>query len=152
MQTLTRVNRTYKNHRYGYIVDFADIKAEFDATNRAYFDELNAELGNDLEFYSNLFKSKEEIEQEVEEIKEILFHYDTNNLEKFSQQISEIQDRETVLLIKKVLGNAKSLYNLARLFGHNDLLEKIDFKKLGDLYRETDNHLSLLNTRESLKK
>ena len=151
LQTLTRVNRTYKNFRYGYIVDFADIKAEFDATNKAYFDELQAELGDEMEFYSNLFKSKEEIEEEIADIKEILFHFNTTNAEIFSQQISKIQDREEVLRIKKALGNAKSLYNLIRLFGHVELLDKIDFKKLGQLYRETENHLALLNTQEALK-
>ncbi len=151
LQTLTRVNRTYKNFKYGYVVDFADIRAEFDATNRAYFDELQEELGDEMEFYSNLFKSKEEIEEEILDIKEILFHFDTNNAELFSQQITQIQDRKKVLLIKKALGNAKSLYNLIRLFGHFDLLDKIDFKKLEQLYRETENHLALLNTQEALK-
>ena len=151
LQTLTRVNRTYKNFKYGYVVDFADIRAEFDATNKAYFDELQAELGDEMEFYSNLFKSKEEIEEEISEIKEILFHYDTENAEIFSQQISQIQDRNIVLKIKKALGNAKSLYNLIRLFGHFDLLEKVDFKKLSQLYREAENHLALLNTKEALE-
>jgi type I restriction enzyme, R subunit len=151
LQTLTRVNRTYKNFKYGYVVDFADIRAEFDATNKAYFDELQAELGDEMEFYSDLFKSKEEIEKEIAEIKDILFYFDTTNAELFSQQITQIQDREKVLLIKKALGNAKSLYNLIRLFGHFDLLEKIDFKKLAQLYRETENHLALLNTQEALK-
>lgn len=151
LQTLTRVNRTYKNFKYGYVVDFADIRAEFDATNKAYFDELQAELGDEMEFYSDLFKSKEEIEKEIAEIKDILFYFDTTNAELFSQQITQIQDREKVLLIKKALGNAKSLYNLIRLFGHFDLLEKIDFKKLAQLYRETENHLTLLNTQEALK-
>lgn len=42
LQALTRVNRTYKDFRYGYVVDFADIRKEFDATNKAYFDELQA--------------------------------------------------------------------------------------------------------------
>jgi len=151
LQTLTRVNRTYKNFKYGYVVDFADIRAEFDATNKAYFDELQAELGDEMEFYSNLFKSKEEIEEEISEIKEILFHYDTENAELFSQQISQIQDRNIVLKIKKALGNAKSLYNLIRLFGHFDLLEKVDFKKSSQLYREAENHLALLNTQEALE-
>ena len=151
LQTLTRVNRTYKNFKYGYVVDFADIRAEFDATNKLYFDELQAELGDEIEFYSKLFKSKEEIEKEISEIKEILFHYDTENAELFSQQISQIQDRNIVLKIKKALGNAKSLYNLIRLFGHFDLLDKIDFKKLSQLYRETENHLALLNTKEQLE-
>ena len=151
LQTLTRVNRTYKNFKYGYVVDFADIRAEFDATNKAYFDELQAELGDEMEFYSNLFKSKEEIEEEIEEIKEILFYFDTTNAELFSQQISQIQDRGKVILIKKALGNAKSLYNLIRLFGHFDLLEKVNFKKLSQLYREAENHLALLSTKESLE-
>jgi type I restriction enzyme, R subunit len=152
LQTLTRVNRTYKNFKYGYVVDFADIRAEFDATNKAYFDELQAELGDEMEYYSNLFKSKAEIEEEIAEIKEILFHFRRRLTQKlFSQQITHIQDREKVLLIKKALANAKSLYNLIRLFGHFDLLEKIDFKKLGQLYRETENHLALLNTKEALE-
>lgn len=151
LQTLTRVNRTYKTFKYGYVVDFADIKAEFDATNKAYFDELQAELGDEMESYSELFKSKEEIQEEIDEIKEVLFHFDTTNAENFSKQITQIKDREKVLLIRKALNNAKSLYNLIRLFGHFDLLKKIDFKKLGQLFRETENHLALLNTQEGLK-
>lgn len=151
LQTLTRVNRPYKKFRYGYVVDFADIRAEFDATNKAYFDELQAELGDEMVFYSNLFKSKEEIEIEIAEIKEILFHFDTSNAEVFQHQISQIKDRDKVIAIKNALGNAKSLYNLIRLFGHYDLLERVDFKKLAQLYRETENHLALLNTRESLE-
>ena len=47
--------------------------------------------------------------------------------------------------IVKVLDNAKSLYNLIRLFGHYELLDKIDFAKLTLLYREAQNHLNLLN-------
>jgi len=151
LQTLTRVNRTYKKHRYGYVVDFADIKAEFDATNKAYFNELQEELGDEMEFYSDLFKTEEEIEKEIAEIKDILFYFNTSNAELFSQQITQIKDREKLLLIKKALGNAKSLYNLIRLLGHFDLLEKIDFKKLAQLYRVTEDHLALLNTQEALK-
>ena len=41
LQALTRVNRPYKSFRYGYVVDFADIRAEFDKTNKALFDELH---------------------------------------------------------------------------------------------------------------
>ncbi len=151
LQTLTRVNRTYKGFRYGYIVDFADIRSEFDATNRIYFQELQAELGDEIGSYSNLFKSKEEIEEEVSEIKEVLFQYYTDNAELFSQQISQIQDRNIVIKIKNVLNNAKSLYNLINLLGYSDLLKKINFKKLIQLYREAENHLALLNTKEQLQ-
>lgn len=151
LQALTRVNRTYKNFRYGYVVDFADIEEEFKKTNQDYFNELQSELGDEMEHYSNLFKTPEEIEKEIREIKDILFHFDTENAELFSQQISQISDRMQMLKIVKALNNAKSLYNLIRLSGNYDLLEKLDFQKLTVLAREANNHLALINTRELLE-
>jgi type I restriction enzyme R subunit len=151
LQMLTRVNRTYNDFRYGYVVDFADIKKEFDKTNKAYFDELQSELGDEMEHYSNLFKSQEEIEQEIAEIKDALFHFDTLNAENFSRQISQIQDRTQMLVIAKALNNAKSLYNLIRLAGHYDLLQKLAFQKLTILSREANNHLTLLNQKLALE-
>ncbi len=151
LQTLTRVNRPYKKFRFGFVVDFADIRKEFDATNKAYFEELQAELGDEMQTYSNLFKSKEEIDEEISDIKEKLFHFDLRNAEIFSQQISLIEDRKTVLEIKKALENAKNLYNIIRMLGHFELLERIDFKKLNQLYNETVRHLELLNLKESVQ-
>ena len=151
LQTLTRVNRPYNKFKYGFVVDFADIRKEFDATNKAYFEELQLELGNEIENYSNLFKSKEEIEEEIKDIKEKLFHYDLNNAEHFSQQISEIKDRKKVLEIKKALENARNLYNVIRIYGHFDLLEIVDFKKLNQLYDEVVRRLELLNLKETLE-
>ncbi len=152
LQALTRVNRTYKKFKYGFVVDFADISKEFDATNKAYFEELQNELGNEIESYSSLFKSKEEIEEEIENIREVLSLYDTLNAEIFTQQISKIQDIKTMQEIKKALENTKSLYNLIRLFGHFELLEKLDFQKLNLLYREASNHLNILNQKLALEK
>ena len=86
-----------------------------------------------MQHYTELFKSQEEIEVEIREIKEKLWHYNTTNAEIFSQQISQIEDRKTILDIKKALENAKNLYNLIRLYGHFDMLEKVDFKKLNQL-------------------
>jgi type I restriction enzyme R subunit len=151
LQALTRVNRTYKDFRYGFVVDFADISKEFDATNKAYFDELQSELGDEMEHYSNLFKSKEEIEEEIKEIKEILFKFDTTNAEIFSSQINQIEDIKQMQGIVKVLDNAKSLYNLIRLTGNYELLDKIDFAKLTLLYREAQNHLNLLNLKNKVE-
>ncbi len=150
LQTLTRVNRPYKNFKYGFVVDFADISKEFDATNKAYFEELQLELGDEFKNYSNLFKTKEEIESEINEIKDRLFHYDLNNAEVFSQQISQISDKKQVLVIKKTLENAKNLLNIIKLFGHYEYLEKLDFKKLNDLYNEASRHLDLLNLKDSV--
>jgi type I restriction enzyme R subunit len=151
LQTLTRVNRPYKDFHFGYVVDFADIRKEFDATNKAYFDELQDELGDEMQTYSNIFLSKEEIESEIEIIKDKLFRFDLVNAENFSKQISAIQDKQEILEIKKALMGAKNFYNIIRLMGHYELLEKIDFKKLAMLYNEAENHLNLVNLKDSLE-
>ncbi|MDD2941784.1 MAG: type I restriction endonuclease [bacterium] len=151
LQALTRVNRTYKDFRYGYVVDFADIRKEFDKTNKDYFDELQSELGDEIEHYSNLFKSADEITQEIEAIKDILFSFNIENAEEFSRQISQMQDRTAVLALKKALADARNLYNLIRLQGDYTLLQQLDFHKLNQLYRETCNHLDLLNLKESIE-
>jgi len=151
LQALTRVNRTYQNFNYGYVVDFADIEKEFEKTNQDYFKELQSELGDEMEHYSNLFKSHKEIAQEIQEIKETLFHFDTRNPEIFSQQISEINLRTEMLKITKALNNAKSLYNLIRLSGDYEMLEKLDFQMLTVLSREANNRLALINTKEALE-
>ena len=152
LQTLTRVNRPYKKFRYGFVVDFADIRSAFDKTNKAYFDELQKDFGEDeMQHYRNLFKSEEEIEQELQDIKETLFSFNTLNAEIFQQQISQIQSREEMLKIVKALRNAKELNNLIRFYGFEDLLEKIDFFKLGQLLREAQAHLDNLNFRDQLE-
>jgi type I restriction enzyme R subunit len=151
LQTLTRVNRTYKDFRYGYVVDFADIQKEFDKTNRAYFDELQSELGDEMQHYSNIFKSSEEITAEIKQIKDVLFKYDTKNAEVFSQQITEISDRKQILEIVSVLNNSRDLYNIIRLSGNYEMLDQLDFHKLTQLSREANNRLTLINTKEALE-
>ena len=151
LQTLTRVNRTFKDFRYGYVVDFAGIEAQFKKTSQDYFNELQNELGDEIESYSNLFLTEEEIEKQINEIKDVLFHFDTNNAENFSRQISDISDRSKMLVVTKALNDAKSLYNLIRLSGNYEMLDKLDFQKLSILAREANNHLSLINTKEALE-
>ena len=151
LQTLTRVNRTFKDFRYGYVVDFAGIEAQFKKTSQDYFNELQNELGDEIESYSNLFLTEKEIEKQINEIKDVLFHFDTKNAENFSRQISDISDRSKMLVVTKALNNAKSLYNLIRLSGKYEMLDKLDFQKLSILAREANNHLALINTKEALE-
>lgn len=150
LQALTRVNRTYKQYRYGYVVDFADIQSEFDKTNRAYWDELQNELGDDIGSYAQMFKDEQEIIQDIHDIKDALFDFDTQNAEIFCQQISQISDKKQVLDIKKALQTARELYNILRLQGDYRFLSRLDFEKLAILYRETQAHLDRLNLAESL--
>jgi type I restriction enzyme R subunit len=151
LQTLTRVNRPYKKYQYGYVVDFAGISAAFDKTNRMYFDELQAELGDEMQHYSNLFKSKEEINQDIAEIREYLFHFDIKNAENFSLQINEIKDKKDLLAIIKALRNAKELKNIIRLGDHEDLLKKLDFYKLNQLLSVAQARLDNLNLIDSIQ-
>jgi len=151
LQTLTRVNRTYKIHKYGYVVDFADIQKEFDKTNQDYFNELQSELGDEMQHYSNLFKKPEEIKKEIEEIKDTLFKFNTENATVFGEQISEINERTEIRQIAKALNNSKELYNLIRLSGNFELLEKLDFRTLTVLARLTNDRLALINTRIALE-
>lgn len=151
LQTLTRVNRPYKNFKYGFVVDFVDIRKEFEETNQAYFKELQQELGDEMQYYSDMFVTPEEIEKQLAEAQEVLITYDTENAEIFSQQISQIEDRSEALTIKKALENLTNLYNVARLYGQTEVLEKIDFSQVRKLYIEISNRLDLLRFKEVIE-
>lgn len=145
LQTLTRVNRPYKKYKYGYVVDFADITSAFKDTNDNYFKELQGELGDEMLNYTNLFKSAEEIDAEILEIKDKLFHFDAINAEIFSQQVSEIKEKKDLLELIKALSNAKELKNIIRLKGLDEQLEKLDFFKLNQLLNVAQAQLDKLN-------
>ncbi len=151
LQALTRVNRRYRQFRYGYVVDFADIQAEFDKANRSYYDELTAELGDEIQHYSQLFKTEAEIRADVEAIREALFAYALDDAELFSLQIGEIQDRQQLLAIVKALASARELHNLIRLGGHQQLAGLLDFHKLRQLHNEAQNALAALNLKHQLE-
>lgn len=150
LQTLTRVNRPYKNYRYGYVVDFADITPAFDRTNKMYFDELQEQLGDEMNMYSHLFKSAEEIKQEMDEIKNILFHFDTQNKEIFSQQIQQITDKKQLIELVKALRTVKELKNLIALNGYEELKNLDDFELMNRLLLEAQNRLDNLNLLENI--
>ena len=151
LQTLTRVNRPYKDFKYGYIVDFADIRDEFNKANRAYWKELQLELGDEIEKFSNIFKSEEEIKQDIDEIKTVLFPYETRNLEIFSQQINEIHDKLTLQRIRKSLVLAKELQNIIRCQGNDELLCKLDFQKYSKLLNMVELRIADINYMEKLE-
>lgn len=150
LQTLTRVNRTYKDFRYGYVVDFAGIEDQFKKTSQDYFNELQNELGDELESYSDLFLTEQEITEQIGDIKEALFHFETANAEVFDQQISQINDRKEMLAVTGALNKAKNLYNLIRLSGNYELLDKLDFRTLNTLSRLAQARLQMINTKEAL--
>lgn len=156
LQTLTRVNRPYKNFKLGYVVDFADISAEFEVTNQAYFRELKDEYSKNLDdedpnnIFGSLFMSKVEIDQQIAEVQQAIADFTTENLETFSSQISVIDDRKQLLWLKTTLESARDIYNIARLLGYTEILEKLDFKRLSKLLTMVSDRLKLLNLKEAL--
>lgn len=151
LQALTRVNRPYKNYHYGYVVDFANIKDEFDKTNKAYFDELQAELGDEIENYSEIFKSREEIEADLQVVKNQLFLYNTENIVEFIGEINAIDDKKMLLDLRGALENYKVLFNLIRLFGYDDLHIHFDVDKSIQMLNEVNNRISIINFKQNME-
>lgn len=130
LQALTRVNRPYKDFKYGYVVDFVDIKENFDSTNDRYLKELNrtndaAETGEKLSVGNAIIESEEEINQKVQEIKNVLWYYDISNQEEFRIQLDGIEDKNVLYELRTTLDDAKSLINRIRSSGDSELTEKI---------------------------
>lgn len=152
LQTLTRVNRPYKTFRYGYVVDFADIRSEFDKTNKAYFEELQSELGDEFEKYRNIFKSQEEIEQDLKSIQDKLFLYATDNAELFSQQITALDNKDELLSLRQALDTYKELLNIMKLFGYDELAKKFSMERLHAMLTEVNNRISIINLKQNMQK
>lgn len=155
LQTLTRVNRPYKQFKLGHVVDFADISAEFEVTNQAYFRELNQEYKENLDgedpdnIFGSLFMSKPEIDQRIREAQIAIADYTTDNLETFSRQVTAIEDKTELNNLKKSLESAREVYNVARLLGYTEILDKLDFKILSKLITMVTDRLKLLNLRDA---
>lgn len=123
LQAITRVNRPYKENRYGYVVDFADIKKNFEETNELYLKELNrfndpneVGEGNELDTFNQVIENPTELIQQMKEAQQVLFKYTTDNAEEFSREISVIEDKYELLELKKVLINVRDCCNLVRTF------------------------------------
>ena len=149
LQALTRVNRPYHDFRVGYIVDFANIKKEFDKTNQAYFEELNREYEDSGEnfknIYGSLFVPAEDIEKNLKNAELVLAEYNTNNLEKFAQQVDNVPKKDELIKLAKTLRELKEDYNVARLLSYNDLIQKIKSKDISQLLNTVQDRIRTIN-------
>lgn len=133
LQALTRVNRPYRDFRYGYVVDFADIKENFIETNDRYLKELHDAIygrddESDFDDGTNpdvLLVSKEEIEDKLRNLNDALFMYDIDNKEEFRKQLDATDDKYHLLYLRRSLEEAKALMNQIRSFGNDELKEKV---------------------------
>lgn len=161
LQALTRVNRPYGDNPYGYVIDFADIKKNFDETNEAYLKELSRfndplETGkeNTMDTLSQILESPEELISKMKEVRQILFNYTIDNVEEFSIEISSIEDKEELLKLKTVLASARDLCNIVRTFGDEDLkqsFEKLEIAMLPSMLSEVSHYIEIINQKEVFK-
>lgn len=159
LQAITRVNRPYKDNRYGFVIDFADIKKNFDETNEAYLRELNrfndpdeVGEGNATNTFLQVIEDKEALVAQMREVRQTLFNYTTDNVEEFSSEVSTIEDKQELLKLKKVLISARDCCNIVRTFGDEDLKEqfaKLEITRLPDMLREVQRHIDTINQKEA---
>lgn len=159
LQALTRVNRPYKDNRYGYVIDFANIKRNFEETNEAYLKELNRfnnpdEVDGDhtTDTFSQVIEDPEELIRQMRDVRQTLFDYTTNNVEEFSSEISSIEDKQVLLDLKKTLISAKDCANIVRTVGDDDLKEafgKLEITRLPDMLKEVQHHIDIINQKEA---
>lgn len=132
LQALTRVNRPYKDFKYGYVVDFVDIKENFDSTNDRYLRELSrtTDILPDSDEPKTpgevIIEDKDKIISDMKEIKNVLFNFTCDNPEIFRQEIDGIEDKDQLYELKNILASAKAILNQVRAFGDNELKEKIE--------------------------
>lgn len=145
LQALTRVNRPYKQMRFGYVVDFADIQDNFDQINDAYARELDqfSTGEDDTTMTETVLVTPHEVREIMKGVQEVLFDYTPSNAEVFSQEMDEIEDRDKLIQIRHKLEEAKAMWNEVRTFGNEELKSLAQQMQPGDL----QNLLKVVNAR-----
>lgn len=144
LQTLTRVNRPYKEMKYGYVVDFANIEEEYSKTNREYQEELEHEVGKDnLKHTDRLLVTMEEAKSRVDEARKVLDPYELGNPAIFSRQLNMEDDREVVRSIVRSLEDMRSLQNMLTAQG-SEAEAVVVISDIHSLIKAARNRLDLL--------
>ena len=160
LQAITRVNRPYRNMKYGFLIDFADIKQNFIQTNEAYLLELNRYndvdvLGHSItNTFASVIEDKDEIIDKMKEIKQVLFDYSYENAEEFTYEISTLEDKSQLLNLREALSSAKDMANLVRTFGDDEMREefaKVEITKLPLLLQEVNRRIDMINQKEAFE-
>lgn len=144
LQTLTRVNRPYKDMKYGYVVDFANIEEEYSKTNKEYQEELEHEVGKDnIQNTDRLLVSMDEAKKRVDDAKKVLDNYELGNPEIFSRQLNLEDDRNIVRTVLNSLEDMRSLQNMLTSQGSN-ADEVVEISDIHNLIKAAKNRLDLL--------
>ncbi|WQW33210.1 type I restriction endonuclease subunit R [Helicobacter pylori] len=139
LQALARVNRSYNNMSFGYLIDFVGIKENYDKTTDDYLKELNQFNQSDSNIKDNLkdmFADRETLEKDIKNAYDDLFNYPIDDVEDMTSTIVNISEMNELLKVSHAINTLKERYNLIRASNDEKILslkEKIDIEKISKI-------------------
>ncbi|MGL2502070.1 DEAD/DEAH box helicase family protein [Helicobacter pylori] len=139
LQALARVNRSYNNMSFGYLIDFVGIKENYDKTTDDYLKELNRFNQSDSNIKDNLkdmFADRETLEKDIKNAYDDLFDYPIDDVEAMTSAIVGISKMNELLKVSHAINTLKINYNLIRTSNDEKILslkEKIDIEKISKI-------------------
>ncbi len=139
LQALARVNRSYKNMSFGYLIDFVGIKENYDKTTDDYLKELNQFNQSDSNTQDNLkdmFADRETLEKDIKNAYDDLFNYPIDDIEAMTSAIVNISKMNELLKVSQAINTLKERYNLIRTSSDEKILslkEKMDIEKINKI-------------------
>ncbi len=136
LQALARVNRSYNDMSFGYLIDFVGIKENYDKTTDDYLKELNQFNQSDSNIKDNLkdmFADRETLEKDIKNAYDALFNYPIDNIEAMTSAIVNISEMNELLKVSRAINTLKERYNLIRTSNDKKILslkEKMDIEKI----------------------
>ncbi|WP_208359048.1 type I restriction endonuclease [Helicobacter pylori] len=139
LQALARVNRSYNNMSFGYLIDFVGIKENYDKTTDDYLKELNQFNQSDFNIKDNLkdmFADHETLEKDIKNAYDDLFNYPIDDVEDMTSAIVSISEMNELLKVSQAINTLKERYNLIRASSDEKILslkEKMDIEKISKI-------------------
>ncbi|GAA7388565.1 hypothetical protein BD0138_03200 [Helicobacter pylori] len=136
LQALARVNRSYNNMSFGYLIDFVGIQENFDKTTDDYLKELNQFNQSGANSDSNLkdmFADRKILEEDIKNAYDDLFDYPIDNIENMTNAIVGMSAMNELLKVSHAINTLKERYNLIRTSNDEKILslkEKMDIEKI----------------------
>lgn len=139
LQALARVNRSYNNMSFGYLIDFVGIQENFDKTTDDYLKELNRFNQSGANSDSNIkdiFADRETLEKDIKNAYDDLFNYPIDDVEAMTSTIVGISEMNELLKVSRAINTLKERYNLIRTSNDEKILslkEKMDIEKISKI-------------------
>ncbi len=136
LQALARVNRSYNNMSFGYLIDFVGIQENFDKTTDDYLKELNRFNQSGANSDSNIkdiFADRKTLEKDIKNAYDDLFDYPIDNIEGMTSAIVSMSAMNELLKVSRAINTLKEHYNLIRTSNDLKILslkEKMDIEKI----------------------